>query len=75
MTSPYFSLYNCKFSNQSNDYNKRNCARLGAFRDFALLNSYTIELSCFGYEVKGSGGAMYDCDVAQFQVKDFVSFG
>jgi hypothetical protein len=47
--SPYFKLENCTFKNEKY---KRNCARLGIFRDFELTNSYTIETSCYGYEVK-----------------------
>ena len=39
----------CKFNNEKN---KRNCARLGVYRDFDLINSYTIESSCYGYAVK-----------------------
>ena len=50
-TSPYFSLDHCKFNNEKN---KRNCARLGVYRDFDLPNSYTIESSCFGFEVEDS---------------------
>ena len=49
--SPYFLLGNCTFKNEKY---KRNCARLGIFRDYDLPNSYTIETSCFGYEVKSS---------------------
>ena len=49
--SPYFQFDNCKFGNERY---KRNCARLGVYRDFNLVNSYTIESSCFGYEVKGT---------------------
>jgi murein tripeptide amidase MpaA len=44
--SPYFSLKSCR---DNNEYTKRNCARLGIFRDWSLVNSYTIESSCFGY--------------------------
>lgn len=58
--SPYFSFDNCKFSN---DRFKRNCARLSCFRDFNIAESYTLELSCFGYEVKGSGGPTYSPDI------------
>jgi hypothetical protein len=36
----------CKFSNAKF---KRNCARLAFQRDFNLLDTYTIESSCFGY--------------------------
>jgi hypothetical protein len=47
--SPYYNIDNCIIKNEKY---KRNCARLGMFRDFALPNSYTIEASCFGYESK-----------------------
>ena len=50
--SPYFMFKNCKFSNEKY---KRNCARLAFYRDFNLIDTYTIESSCYGYEVKGSG--------------------
>ena len=45
-------LEHCKFANERP---KRNCARLAFYRDFNLLDSYTIESSCFGYIVKGTG--------------------
>ena len=44
--SPYFSLAGCKFGNEKY---KKNCARLGIFRDYELFHSYTIEASCWGY--------------------------
>jgi hypothetical protein len=44
--SPYFSFDGCKFGNEKY---KKNCARLGVFRDFNLTHSYTIESSCWGY--------------------------
>lgn len=44
--SPYFSFDGCKFGNEKY---KKNCARLGVFRDFDLNHSYTIESSCWGY--------------------------
>ena len=44
--SPYFSYEGCKFGNEKY---KKNCARLGVFRDFDLNHSYTIESSCWGY--------------------------
>ena len=47
--SPYFSFENCDFQNQKQ---KRNCARLALYRDFNLLDSYTIESSCFGFQSK-----------------------
>ena len=43
---------NCRFSN---DKYKKNCARLAVNREFGLIDSYTIESSCFGYEMKGTG--------------------
>ena len=48
--SEFFSLKNCKYSNEQY---KRNCARLSLFREFNLLDSYTIESSCYGFELKG----------------------
>ena len=50
-TSPYFEFDHCKFGNEKY---KKNCARLGVFRDFDLNNSFTIEASCYGYDIKGS---------------------
>lgn len=44
--SEYFSFDGCKFGNERY---KKNCARLGIFRDFHLPCSYTIESSCWGY--------------------------
>ena len=49
--SPYFSYDNSKFGNERY---KRNCARLGVFRDFGIVNTFTIESSCFAYEIKGT---------------------
>lgn len=49
--SPYFQIDNCKFANEKF---KKNCARLGLFRDWDLLFSYTIESSCYAYEIKGT---------------------
>ena len=46
--SNYFSAENSKFGNEKY---KKNCARLGITRDFDLINSYTIESSCWGYDV------------------------
>lgn len=47
--SSYFSEDNSKFGNEKY---KKNCARLGIMRDFGIINSYTIESSCWGYDVK-----------------------
>ena len=44
--SPYFSYEGCKFGNEKY---KKNCARLGVYRDFDLNYSFTIESSCWGY--------------------------
>jgi len=62
-TSPYFLFENCQFSN---DKYKKNCARLAVARDFQLQDSYTIESSCFGYELKGSGTQNLDPVIEQF---------
>ena len=64
--SACFQFENCKFGNEKY---KRNCARLGVYRDFGLLNSFTIESSCFGYEVKGTD------EVEQFKEDHFIKFG
>jgi len=47
--SEFFLYDNCKFANEKP---KRNCARLAFHRDFGLLDTYTIETSCFGFKVK-----------------------
>ena len=44
--SPYFNFEGCKFGNEKY---KKNCARLGIYRDFDLNHSFTIESSCWGY--------------------------
>ena len=64
--SPYFQYDNCKFGNEKY---KRNCARLGVFRDFGLINSFTIESSCYAYEIKGTD------EVEQFREDHFLKFG
>ena len=64
--SPYFNYEGCKFGIEKY---KKNCARLGVFRDFDLMHSYTIESSCWGY-------ADPDTDIThQFKELDFLKFG
>ena len=73
-------LENCKFANEKA---KRNCARLGLHRDFNLLDSYTIESSCFGYHVKGTGRPPNpeindegeEGDIEQFTTFHLLEFG
>lgn len=50
--SEYFLFENCKFANEKS---KRNCARIANFRDYNILDSFTIESSCYGYKVKDIG--------------------
>lgn len=64
--SKYFLYENCKFGNERY---KKNCARLGVFRDFGLPNSFTIESSCYAYCVKGTD------EVEQFREDHFLKFG
>ena len=64
--SPYFSFDGCKFGNEKY---KKNCARLGVFRDFDLHHSYTIESSCWGYTERGTDATI------QFREIDFIKFG
>ena len=64
--SVYFSAENSKFGNEKY---KKNCARLGIHRDFDIPHSYTIESSCYGYELKGTE------EVEQFKEKHFLKFG
>ena len=64
--SPYFQYDNCKFGNEKY---KRNCARLGVYRDWQITNTFTIESSCYAYEVKGTD------DVEQFKEEHFLKFG
>ena len=65
--SAFFSFENCKFGNEKY---KKNCARLGVHRDFNLLNSFTIESSCYGFDVKGT-----ETQVEQFKEYHFLKFG
>lgn len=65
-SSKYFSLEGCKFGNERY---KKNCARLGVFRDFNLPCSYTIESSCWGYTDPTSDATF------QFKELDFINFG
>lgn len=65
-TSAYFLFDNCKFGNEKY---KANCARLGIHRDFKLLNSFTIEASCYAYDIKGTD------EVEQFKEDHFLKFG
>jgi hypothetical protein len=64
--SPYFNYDGCKFGNEKY---KKNCARLGVFRDFDLNLSYTIESSCWGYTEPETDNTI------QFKELDFVKFG
>jgi hypothetical protein len=65
-------MSHCKFNNEKF---KRNCARLAFYRDFNLLDTYTIESSCFGFEVKGSGTEEEDPEIRQFNMDHFIKFG
>jgi predicted deacylase len=65
-TSAYFLFDNCKFGNEKY---KANCARLGIHRDFKLVNSFTIEASCYAYDIKGTD------EVEQFKEDHFLKFG
>ena len=64
--SPYFNYEGCKFGNEKY---KKNCARLGIFRDFDLDLSYTIESSCWGYTNQETDATI------QFKELDFIKFG
>jgi hypothetical protein len=76
--SDYFLLENCRFNNEKY---KRNCARLGISRDWNLINSYTIESSCFGFEIKDAANKALPPEeqaktvVAQFMAEHFIQFG
>lgn len=73
-SSPYFLFKNCKFANEKG---KRNCARLGIYRDFNIWDTYTIESSCWGYEIKGTGNPDEDeePEVDSFTMQHFLEFG
>jgi murein tripeptide amidase MpaA len=45
--SPIFSQENCSYNN---DQRKANCARLGIFNNYGLVDSYTVEASCWGFD-------------------------
>jgi len=64
--SPYFNYDGCKFGNEKY---KKNCARLGIFRDYELNHSYTIESSCWGYTEHETDNTI------QFKEIDFIKFG
>jgi hypothetical protein len=49
--SPIFNKDNCSYNTSQF---KKNCARLGMFNNQALVDSYTLECSCWGY-VDGEG--------------------
>ena len=48
--SPIFSQENCSYNN---DQRKANCARLGIFNNYSLVDSYTVEASCWGFVEDG----------------------
>lgn len=64
--SPFFKYGNCKFGNEKW---KKNCARLGIYRDWDLQDSFTIESSCFGWVNK------FNQSTIQFKELDFINFG
>ena len=71
--STYFSAENSKFGNEKY---KKNCARLGISRDFGLINSYTIESSCWGFDVIGKDeNDEEEWQVEQFKEEHFLVFG
>lgn len=47
--SEFFQFSKCRFGNE---VYKKNCARLGVLRDYNLNNSFTIEASCYAFDVK-----------------------
>ena len=63
--SDYFSWDNCKFN--SAKY-KKNCARLALWRDFGLIETYTVETSCYGFVQSGE-------KIKQFKPNHFLEFG
>lgn len=72
-TSEYFLWDNCKFANEKA---KRNCARLAFYRDWGLLDTYTIESSCYCWKVKGTGEEEgEEPQVEQLNPPDFLKFG
>ena len=80
--SEFFMYHNCRFSCPRY---KRNCARLAMNRDFNLLDTYTIESSCYGYEIKRKQNAqpgksynqdgMIEGSICQFTPDNFLKFG
>jgi hypothetical protein len=62
--SPIFSLENCDFNTEAS---KRNCARLGIFNNHNLIDSYTIECSCWGFT--------FQDQIIQFTVEHLLTFG
>jgi hypothetical protein len=76
--SPYFLLENCRYNNEKY---KKNCARLGIARDFNIVNSYTIESSCFGFEIKNPENKLLPEEerepviIVQFKEDHFIEFG
>jgi hypothetical protein len=64
---------NCKFANEKA---KRNCARLAFYRDWGLLDTYTIESSCYCWKVKGTGEEEgEEPEIEQLKPPDFLKFG
>lgn len=71
-TSEYFSFDSSKFKNEQY---KRNCARLAMHRDFNLLDSYTIESSCYGYKPKKAIDIQDDKHIRVLTPYDLLKFG
>ena len=47
------------------------------FRDFKILDTYTIESSCFGFEVKGpdQNNFLLESKIMQFSAYQLLTFG
>ncbi len=65
---------NCKFNNSAY---KRNCARRAFYRDFDLLDTYTIESSAFGFTVqqKPNQKPQQFEMIQQFTANELILFG
>lgn len=70
--SPYFSFEGCKFGNEKY---KKNCARLGVYRDYDLNHSYTIESSCWGYTEQETDATVQLTELALFKFGQHLAEG
>jgi len=76
-------MFSLKNSDCNNLESKKYSARLGIHNIYKLMDSYTVEASCFGYDVKNNPmqerstqqGSDNSPEIVQFKPAHFIQFG